>query len=145
MKNEIASTGDKQLCVGGKGSETDLEFASTCADLPCGGVVQNSTCTDLPRGGMVQDSTCTNVTRGGTQGSTCAIFGISVQKIEEGDIHTIDGLGSSVMSSILSIDARTIILPPPCWRRKVTKPIRVLTDLFRISKCNHARMLCNIL
>ena len=127
MKNEIASTGDKQLCVGGKGSETDLEFASTCADLPCGGVVQNSTCTDLPRGGMVQGSTCTNVTRGGTQGSTCAIFGISVQKIEEGDIY---GLGSSVMSSILSNDAQTIILLPPCWRRKVTKPIRVLTYLF---------------
>ena len=101
-----------------------------------------STCTDLPRGGMVQGSTCTDVTRGGTQGSTCANFGISVQKIEEGDIY---GLGSSVMSSILSIDARTIILPPPCWRRKVAKPIRVLTYLFRISKWNHARMLCNIL
>ena len=105
-----------------------------------------STCTDLPRGGMVQGSTCTDVTRGGTQGTTCANnFGISVQKIEEGDIHTIDGLDSSVMSSILSIDARTIILPPPCWRRKVAKPIRVLTYLFRISKRNHARMLCNIL
>ena len=59
--------------------------------------------------------------------STCANFGISVQKIEEGDIY---GLGSSVMSSILSNDAQTIILLPPCWRRKVTKPIRVLTYLF---------------
>ena len=39
LKNEIASTGNKQAAVGGKESEMDLEFSSTCANLPRGGVV----------------------------------------------------------------------------------------------------------
>ena len=124
MKSPALAINNCVLAGRSQESETDLEFASTCADLPRGGVFHVYRLATWRHG---PGSTCTDVTRGGTQGSTCANFGISVQKIEEGDIY---GLGSSVMSSILSNDAQTIILLPPCWRRKVTKPIRVLTYLF---------------
>ena len=84
MKSPALAINNCVLAGRGRRPETDLEFASTCADLPRGGVFHVYRFATWRHG---PGSTCTDVTRGGTQGSTCANFGISVQKIEEGDIY----------------------------------------------------------